>query len=71
MIQAKFALNWSSGFRGEDFWKRLDGQRTPSDANSSHRWAKKSRRKSRKKIFWVATFSNPQTVGRVRETKKF
>jgi hypothetical protein len=36
MIQAKFGLNWSSGFRGEDFWKRLDGQRTPSDANSSH-----------------------------------
>ena len=23
MIQAKFGLNWSSGFRGEDFWKSL------------------------------------------------
>jgi hypothetical protein len=23
MIQAKFGLNWPSGFRGEDFWKRL------------------------------------------------
>jgi hypothetical protein len=21
MIQAKFGLNWPSGFRGEDFWK--------------------------------------------------
>ena len=29
MIQAKFGLNWPSGFRGEDFLKRLqtdDGQ---------------------------------------------
>ena len=44
MIQAKFGLNWPSGFRGEDFWKSLqtdDGRRTPSDGNSSHRWAKK------------------------------
>jgi hypothetical protein len=23
MIQAKFDLNWPSGFRGEDFWKSL------------------------------------------------
>jgi hypothetical protein len=23
MIQAKFGLNWSSGFRGEDFFKSL------------------------------------------------
>ena len=23
MIQAKFGLNWPSGFRGEDFWKSL------------------------------------------------
>jgi hypothetical protein len=23
MIQAKFGLNWLSGFRGEDFWKSL------------------------------------------------
>ena len=42
MIQAKFGLNWPSGFRGEDFWKSLqtdDRRRTPSDGNSSHRWA--------------------------------
>jgi hypothetical protein len=39
MIQAKFGLNWSSGFRGEDFLKSLqtdDRRRTPSDGNSSH-----------------------------------
>jgi hypothetical protein len=39
MIQAKFGLNWSSGFRGEDFLKSLQtnaGRRTPSDGNSSH-----------------------------------
>jgi hypothetical protein len=43
MIQAKFGFNWSSSFRGEDFWKSLwrttdgwtDG-RTPSDGKSSH-----------------------------------
>ena len=35
MIQAKFGLNWPSGFRGEDFWKSLQ-----TDANSSYRWAK-------------------------------
>jgi hypothetical protein len=23
MIQAKFGLNWPSGFRGEDIWKSL------------------------------------------------
>jgi hypothetical protein len=23
MVQAKFGLNWHSGFRGEDFWKCL------------------------------------------------
>jgi hypothetical protein len=23
MIQAKFGLNWPSGFRGKDFWKSL------------------------------------------------
>jgi hypothetical protein len=43
MIQAKFGLNWPSGFRGEDFLKSLqtdDGRQTPSDGNSSHRWAK-------------------------------
>jgi hypothetical protein len=31
MIQAKFGLNWSSGFRGEDFLKSLqtkDGRTT-------------------------------------------
>jgi hypothetical protein len=31
MIQAKFGLNWPSGFRGEDFFKSLqtdDGRRT-------------------------------------------
>ena len=37
MIQAKFGLNWPSGFRGEDFLKSLEGQRTPSDGNSSQR----------------------------------
>ena len=41
MIQAKFGLNWLSGFRGEDFWKIFtDGRQTPSDGNSSYRWAK-------------------------------
>ena len=41
MIQAKFSLNWPSGFR-EDFWKSFtDGRWTPNDGNSSHRWAKK------------------------------
>ena len=40
MIQAKLGLNWPSGFRGEDFIKSLDGRRTPSDGNSSYRWAK-------------------------------
>ena len=34
MIQAKFVLNWPSGFRGEDFLKSLQ---TDDDANSSHR----------------------------------
>jgi hypothetical protein len=33
MIQAKFGLNWPSGFRGEDFEKVY--RRTPSDGNSS------------------------------------
>jgi hypothetical protein len=37
MIQAKFGLNWPSGFRGEDFLKSLEGQRMPSDGNSSQR----------------------------------
>ena len=43
MIQAKFGLNWPSGFRGEDFWKSLQtdyGRRTPIDGNSSYMWAK-------------------------------
>ena len=41
MIQAKFGLNWPSGFRGEDFFlKFTDGRRTPSDGNSSYKWAK-------------------------------
>jgi hypothetical protein len=42
-----FCLNWPSGFRGEDFWKRLqtnDGRRTPSGGNSSTRWAKKAQK---------------------------
>jgi hypothetical protein len=39
MIQAKFGLNWPSGFRVEDFLNSLDGWRTPSDGNSSYRWA--------------------------------
>jgi hypothetical protein len=38
MIQAKFGLNWPSGFRGEDFLKS-HGRRTPSDGNSSYRCA--------------------------------
>jgi hypothetical protein len=36
--QAKFGLNWPSGFRGEDFLKSLQtdaGRRMPSDGNSS------------------------------------
>ena len=38
MIQANFGLNWPSGFRGEDFWKKTtDRGRMPSDGNSSHR----------------------------------
>jgi hypothetical protein len=37
MIQAKFGLNWPSGFRGEDFKKKItDGRRTPSDGSNSH-----------------------------------
>jgi hypothetical protein len=37
MIQAKFGLNWPSGFKGEDFLKKFtNGRRTPSDGNSSH-----------------------------------
>ena len=39
-----FCLNW---FRGKDFWKSLqtnDGRRTPSDGNSSTRWAKKAQK---------------------------
>ena len=39
MIQAKFGLNWPSGFRGEDFLKSLQTdaeRRTPSDGNISH-----------------------------------
>jgi hypothetical protein len=28
MIQAKFGLNWPSGFRGEYFLKGFDGRRT-------------------------------------------
>ena len=34
IIQANFGLNWPSGFRGEDFWKKLttyDGRRTTDD----------------------------------------
>jgi hypothetical protein len=71
MIQAKFGLNWSSGFRGKDFWKSLqtdNGRQVMAIAHTGE--LKKGRRKSRKKIFRVATFSNPQTVGRVREAKK-
>ena len=38
MIQAKFGLNWPSGFRGEDFFKSLEtDDGCPSDGNSSHR----------------------------------
>ena len=39
MIQAKFGLNWPSGFRGEDFWKSLqtdDGRRTPGELNTEY-----------------------------------
>ena len=33
MIQTQFGFNWSSSFRGEDFWTSL--RRTTSDGNSS------------------------------------
>jgi hypothetical protein len=37
MIQAKFGLNWPSGFRGEDFWKSLqmdDGHQVKAIAHT-------------------------------------
>jgi hypothetical protein len=37
MIQAKFGLNWPSGFRGEDFWKSLqtdDGRQVMAIAHT-------------------------------------
>jgi hypothetical protein len=37
MIQAKFGLNWPSGFRGEDFWKSLqmdDGRQVKAIAHT-------------------------------------
>ena len=43
MIQAKFGLNWPSGFRRRFFKQFTDGRRTPSDSNSSYRWAKNCR----------------------------
>ena len=46
MIQAKFGLNWPSGFRGEDFSKSLqmdDGRQVMAIAHMTLwvRWAKK------------------------------
>jgi hypothetical protein len=35
MIQAKFGLNWPSGFRGEDFWKSLQ---TEPKLGRMHLW---------------------------------
>jgi hypothetical protein len=38
MIQAKFGLNWSSGFRGEDFLKSLqpdDGRQVIAIAHTN------------------------------------
>ena len=37
MIQAKFGLNWPSGFRGEDLWKSLqtdDGRQVMAIAHT-------------------------------------
>ena len=37
MIQAKFGLNWPSGFRGEDIWKSLqtdDGRQVMTIAHT-------------------------------------
>jgi hypothetical protein len=37
MIQAKFGLNWPSGFRGEDIWKSLqtdDGRQVMAIAHT-------------------------------------
>jgi hypothetical protein len=67
MIQAKFGLNWPSGFRGEDFWKSLqtdDGRRT-TDAKwwqyltwpFGIRWAKK-REKRVSVMVLNGTFNN-------------
>ena len=49
MIQAKFGLNWPSGFRGEDFWKSLlmdDGCQVMAIPHMTLwvRWAKKKGR---------------------------
>ena len=37
MIQAKFGLNWPSGFRGEDFWslQTNDGRQVMAIAHKS------------------------------------
>ena len=47
MIQAKFGLNWPSGFRGEDFWKSLQtdaGRQVMAIAHMTLwvRWANKT-----------------------------
>jgi hypothetical protein len=49
MIQAKFGLNWPSGFRGEDFWKSLQTDAGRQVMAIPHmtlwvRWAKNYRR---------------------------
>ena len=41
MIQAKFGLNWPSGFRAEDFWKSLQTDDERQVLAIAHRWAKK------------------------------
>jgi hypothetical protein len=33
MIQAKFGLNWPSGFRGEDFFKKFTDGRITKNRN--------------------------------------
>ena len=49
MIQAKFGLNWPSGFRGKDFFKSLQmdaGRQAMAIAHMTLwvRWAKKGQR---------------------------
>jgi hypothetical protein len=59
MIQVKFALNWPSGFRGEDFWKSLQTDAGRQVMAIPHmRWAKKERPNQKQNLPVVAMFIN-------------